>query len=100
MEADHFILVCLVYYNLDVAVTFRAALVVGPLKWLEASVEGRDIFSPVDSLSIFFAVSARSILDGCENSCGNINVVHLLCHATEESLSKEFTSLYSDWGEL
>ena len=63
-------------------------------------MEGRDIFSPVNSLSIFFAVSTRSILDGCENSCGNIHVVHLLCHATEESLSKKLTSLDSYWGQL
>jgi hypothetical protein len=83
VEADHSILVSFVNENFDIAVTFRAGLVVGPLKWLEASVEGRDIFSSINILSILLAVPARSILERCENSSGDINVVHLLCHATE-----------------
>jgi hypothetical protein len=83
VEADHSILVSLVNENFDIAVTFRACLVVGPLKWLEASVESRDIVRPINILSILLAVSARSILERCKNGSGNINVVHLLCHATE-----------------
>lgn len=40
MEADDFIVVCLINKNLYIAVALRPGLVIGPLQWLEFSMVG------------------------------------------------------------
>jgi hypothetical protein len=100
VEANNSLVVLLAHNNFHVALTVISEFVELPLERLELLVVGPNIIGTVDLLGIVFRETAASILEGCEYSDRNIDVVHEFSTTGKQSVGEESSCLDCDWGQL